>query len=168
MSTSYVRPNNLRPIRLLIGSLVFLIITGGAGLGATKTWTGGGADNNVSTAANWGGTTPVANDDVQFAGSVRVIPNLDVSLAINSLSFNSGAAAFTIGGNNLATVSSGGVTNNSTNTQTINNPIALAAAQTWSATSGNLVFGGNVANGGFLLPALAVWPVVSARRSLAA
>jgi autotransporter-associated beta strand protein len=33
---------------------------------ATRTWTGGGADSNWTTAANWGGTAPVAGDSLGF------------------------------------------------------------------------------------------------------
>ena len=37
------------------------------------TWTGGGGDNNWTTAANWGGTAPVAGDDLVFpAGAARL------------------------------------------------------------------------------------------------
>ncbi|MEY2488319.1 MAG: hypothetical protein QOC70_261, partial [Verrucomicrobiota bacterium] len=116
-----------------------------------KTWTGGGADNNTSTAGNWGGVAPVANDDLAFAGSVRLTPNQVAALTINSLSFNSGASAFTLGGAAYTIRTAAGVTNNSAATQTINNAIILSIAQTWSATSGSLVFGGNITNGGFLL-----------------
>jgi autotransporter-associated beta strand protein len=117
---------------------------------ATRTWTGGGPNDNASVAANWGGTAPVANDDIAFAGTIRLTPNQNSVGTINSISFNSGAGAFTLGGA-LLTISSGGITNNSVNTQTINNAITLSAAQNWSATSGSLVIGGAVANGGFLL-----------------
>jgi len=67
------------------------------------------------------------------------------------LSFNSGAGAFTLGGARYTIRTAAGVTNNSAATETINNAITLGIAQTWSATTGNLVFGGNIANGGFLL-----------------
>jgi autotransporter-associated beta strand protein len=33
---------------------------------ATRTWTGGGADSNWTTAANWGGTAPVVGDSLVF------------------------------------------------------------------------------------------------------
>lgn len=115
--------------RVLACTLVFLILTGGTVLGATKTWPGGGPNDNTSIWAKLGGTAPVANDDLAFAGNLRLTPNQVAALAVNSLSFNSGAGAFTIGGA-LYTVNSGGITNNSTSTQTINNTITLSAAQT--------------------------------------
>lgn len=108
------------------------------------------ADNNTSTGANWlGGAAPSANDDLVFGGSLRLTPNQVAALTIGSLTFNSTAGAFTLGGAAYTINTSAGVTNNSTNTETINNAITLGIAQTWTASSGNLVFGGNVANGGF-------------------
>ena len=34
----------------------------------SRTWTGAGADNNWTTPGNWGGTAPVAGDDLVFPG----------------------------------------------------------------------------------------------------
>jgi autotransporter-associated beta strand protein len=78
---------------------------------------------------------------------------MDANWSINSLTFNSGAGAFTLSstGGFVLTIQGGGITNNSASTETINNAITLGAAQTWSATSGALSFGGNITNGGFLL-----------------
>src|SRR4051812_33447247 len=33
---------------------------------ATRTWTGAGADNSMTDAGNWGGSAPVAGDDLVF------------------------------------------------------------------------------------------------------
>ena len=119
-------------------------------------WNGGGGDNKWSTGTNWvGGIAPLnlGTAAVAFAGSTRLTPDMDANWNILSLTFNSGAGAFSLGstGNFTLTIQNGGLTNNSTSTETINNAITLGAAQTWSATSGNLVFGGNIANGGNLL-----------------
>lgn len=117
---------------------------------ATFTWDGGGADNNVTTAQNWvGDTVPAANSDIIWAGTTRLNVNVDIGGPANTWTYNNTAGAFVIGG--AAFTIANGITNNSTNTQTINNAITLTLAQTWSAASGNLVFGGNIANGGFLL-----------------
>ena len=45
---------------------------------ATATWTGGGADNNWTNALNWGGTAPVAGDDLVFpvGAARRAIPTI--------------------------------------------------------------------------------------------
>ena len=121
-----------------------------------QTWNGGGANNLWSTGANWtGGIAPVNNGTaaLAFAGSTRLTPDMDANWNILSLAFNSAAGAFTLGstGAFTLTIQGGGITNNSASTETINNAITLGAAQTWSATSGALSFGGNIANGGFLL-----------------
>lgn len=117
---------------------------------ATFTWDGGGADNNVTTPQNWvGDVLPGANSDIIWAGTTRLNVNVDIGGPALTWTFNNTAGAFIISG--AAFTISNGITNNSTATQTINNAITLTGAQTWSAASGNLVFGGNIANGGFLL-----------------
>lgn len=117
---------------------------------ATFTWDGGGANNNVTTAQNWvGDVLPAANSDIIWAGTTRLNVNVDVGGPARSYTFDSTAGAFVISG--AAFSISNGITNNSTSTQTINNAVTLTLAQTWSAASGNLVFGGNIDNGGFLL-----------------
>ena len=52
---------------LLIGGVIFSLL-GAKVRAADKTWTGSGGDNNRSTGANWGGTAPVNNDNLIFAG----------------------------------------------------------------------------------------------------
>jgi autotransporter-associated beta strand protein len=119
---------------------------------AIKTWNGGGGSNNWSSSNNWGGTgAPAAGDSLFFGGSTRLAPNNDLTAntSFAGITFNAAAGAFTLGGNSITL--GGNVTNNSAATETINNAITLGIAQTWSATSGNLVFGGAIANGGFLL-----------------
>jgi autotransporter-associated beta strand protein len=124
-----------------------------------QTWDGGGGDNlwnNGGASGNWTGAAAPANNgtaDITFGGSNRLTPDMDANWSISSLTFDSGAGAFTLGstGGFTLTIQGGGVTNNSTSTETIDNAITLGAAQTWNATSGNLSFGGNIDNGGFLL-----------------
>jgi autotransporter-associated beta strand protein len=128
----------------------FLLVTPHANAQTTDTWTGGGADNLVLNNANWDtGQFPQTGDSLIFAGVIRLTPTLNSALSIASISFASGAGAFVLGGTGTYTISTGaGVTNSSTNTETINNAITLGVAQTWYATSGNLVFGGNVNTNG--------------------
>jgi autotransporter-associated beta strand protein len=123
---------------------------------AGTTWDGGGANSLWSTANNWNPNGVPANNgtaSLAFAGTTRLTPDMDANWSINSLTFNSGAGAFTLGstGGFVLTIQGGGITNNSASTETINNAITLGTAQTWSATSGGLTFGGNITNGGFLL-----------------
>lgn len=117
---------------------------------ATYTWDGGGANNNVTTAANWvGDVVPTANADVIWAGTIRLAVNIDVGGPARTYTFDNTAGAFVIGG--AAYTLSDGITNNSTATETINAAVTLTSAQTWNAATGNLVYGGNIGNGGFLL-----------------
>lgn len=116
-------------------------------------------------AANWsinttpiaGGTYTVVSGDALFFGtsSTTTLNNNLSAATYAGLTFNSGADAYTIGGNSFTLT--GNVTNNSTSTQTINTNIAISGARTFSATSGQLVFGG--ADGTSWPPAsLPVWP----------
>jgi autotransporter-associated beta strand protein len=117
---------------------------------ATCTWDGGGANNNVTTAANWvGDVVPTANADVIWAGTTRLAVNIDAGGPARTYSFDNTAGAFVISG--AAYTLSDGITNNSAVTQTINAAVTLTSAQTWNAATGNLVYGGNIGNGGFLL-----------------
>ena len=123
---------------------------------AVFTWDGGGTTNdNWSTAANWVGDVVPPNNgsaDIIFAGSTRLSPNADANWSVTSLSFSAGAGAFQLGGNQL-TIGGGGISNNSSITQMINDPIVLGAGQTWNANSGALMLGvaGTVDTAGFPL-----------------
>jgi len=131
----------------LVLLLTLLLITTSAP-GAVFLWDGGGTDNNWSTANNWNPNGAPAQpgtgvDDFQFAGGTRTTPNMQASYNLNSITFNSGASAFTIGSGVFTLTLQSGVTNNDNSTQTINiNTITLGAAQTWSAAAADLTFGG--------------------------
>jgi autotransporter-associated beta strand protein len=136
--------------RVLAFMLVFFFIhTGGTVLGANKTWNGGASDNNWSSGGlfgNWGTlvAAPTAGDSLSFAGGTRTTPNNDIAAdtSFAGIAFNSGAAAFTIGGNRITL--GGNVTNNSTSVQTINLAMILSADRTFttSASGGDLTIGG--------------------------
>jgi hypothetical protein len=127
------------------GLLLALVLSAGSeSRAADFTWSGGGADNNWNTLGNWLGGVAPPNDGsaaIVFSGAVRPTPNVNANWDILSLSFAADAGAFTVGGNPL-TIEGGGITNSSTTGQTINNSITMGAAQTWSANTGPLTFGG--------------------------
>jgi len=140
----------------------WLILSTALTLGAAKvahaqtssadTWLGN--SSALFNGSNWtgGNNPPLSGDSLFFgpagtAGSVLtdnwLMPG---SYNIAGLTFNVGAAAYTInpsGANNGFTLT-GGVTNNSTNTQTINDLIFVTAVQTFTTTAG----GGNITLGG--------------------
>jgi hypothetical protein len=93
-------------------------------------WDGGGSDNNWSSALNWADNiTPTNNGtaDVTISGSTRLTPTVDVPWDINSLTFSSGSK-FTLGGSAL-TIGSGGIINQSSTIQKLNNSVVLSADQ---------------------------------------
>ena len=110
-----------------------------ASYAGTFNWDGGGADGNWSTADNWAGNTAPVEDDgwhtFVFDTSNQLNSNLDFDpgnngFNTNDITFASGAGAFTLSGSSidmLGAASSGAadgiadITNNSANTQTINN-----------------------------------------------
>ncbi len=111
--------------------------------------------NATFTGNNWtpGTTTPgaatgtiLAGDSLYFGVSsiTALNENEAAGFSIGGFTFNSGASAYTITGNSFAL--SGGITNNSTALQTINNAFTMAATNTFTTTTG----GGNLALGGVI------------------
>ncbi len=110
----------------------------------TATWSGGGANANWSTAANWGGAALAAGAGLQFAGTTGLDSQNDMppGLQVNGMTFASDAGAFVLSGNALNL--GGGIVNNSAATQTIALPLALAGDQTLDAAAGNLQVSGDI------------------------
>ncbi len=120
---------------------------------AQSEWVGSGTNDHWSTGGNWLVNLPPANDgsiNILFTGNTRLTPVVDTAWSIRSLGFQAASGAFVISGSAL-TIGTGGVATSSAALQTINTAITMGAAQTWSATTGDLTFGGPVNNGGFLL-----------------
>jgi len=119
----------------------------------TRIWDGGGADNNWTTAANWDyDLAPIAGDDLQFAGMTRLTPSNDFSsTSFKSISFNTGAGNFVVGGNALTLSNASAITSNATaGTMTLNTNVTFTSASTISSTAGGaLIIAGTIANGGF-------------------
>jgi autotransporter-associated beta strand protein len=117
-----------------------------------RVWTGGSTvDSNWSTANNWqNGLAPsLAGNNVVFAGTTGLLPNLDNDYSVSSLVFSNTAGSYSLGssaGDSL-TIGSGGLINDSANPQMVNIPIVLGAAQTMDAAAGNLAFNSNVTGG---------------------
>ncbi|HEV2693408.1 MAG TPA: autotransporter-associated beta strand repeat-containing protein, partial [Verrucomicrobiae bacterium] len=119
----------------------------------SQTWNGVGVNANWSTGANWvSGVSPVTSDFVTFAGSTQLAPSMDANYNLAGLAFNSTAGSFVLGSpSSVLTLSANGITNNSANTETVNTPLALTTAETFSAAAGNLVLGQQVDTGGNLV-----------------
>ena len=140
------------------------LVTNGAGASGPdivvfppKIWDGGGADNNLNTANNWGrgggyNETPKEYDVMVLAGNTRLTPNNNISSGSEfaSLIFSNNAGAFTFGGN---TIHFDTITNHSTAVQTINANLGFSYATehfstnrvfSVSSNTGSLVLNGNL------------------------
>ncbi len=147
----------MRVSALLTAVCMFALASSiGPARAADFTWNGGGADDNWTTGANWGGTAPagVSSDSLFFGGTTRLTPVVD-SLdpwTVNKIIFNSGAGAFGITGNPITFGGTGGevMRNNSAATQTIVNDLNWKGQVT--AQSGDIVLNGDITlNGGMLV-----------------
>jgi len=116
---------------------------------AIETWSTAPASSSWN-ATNWTGTNnpPITGDSLVFGNSTQTTLNNDLttgSFNIAGITFNAGAPAYTISGNAFALT--GGITNNSTNLQTINDAFSMTAARTFT-TVGGITLGGNVTGTG--------------------
>jgi len=132
--------------------LALAVFSAPQAMAASRTWDGGGANTNWSTAANWD-VLPVANDDLTFNGTTRLTNNnnLTANTTFTGIAFASGAGAFVLGGNQITL--GGSVFNYSTSLQTINLNMILSGQPTFSAASGKgdfLVNGILSGTGGFI------------------
>ncbi|MFO1488383.1 MAG: hypothetical protein U1F83_05035 [Verrucomicrobiota bacterium] len=114
---------------------------------ADKTWDGGGDQSSWSgSPANWDlDTAPVANDRLFFDGGIGLFPNNNFAADTDfgGITFNPGAGAFTISGSEIDLAANAGVTNLSSNVQTISANIDNNGAnKVHNAFAGDLVYTG--------------------------
>ena len=117
---------------------------------ATGTWTGGGSDNNWSTADNWGGTVPAAGDTLVFNGTARCtnVNDWAADVSVGGITFASTAGQFLLSGSRINL--GGGVVNNASTTQRINFDMVLDVMRTLNAASGNFYLNGTLSGNGGL------------------
>jgi hypothetical protein len=110
-------------------------------MAAAKTWTGGGADGNWSTVANWAGAVaPAAGDDLMFpAGAARLSNNNDLGAgtSFNSIAFTGPVGGYTLAGNAISLVA--GITAANSGLNTLSFPVTLTASQTFSSDGDRLI-----------------------------
>lgn len=100
---------------------------------ATRTWTGT-SSNLWSVAANWGGTAPVAGDDLVFpagAANQSTMNDFAAGTSFNSIAITGGS--YTLAGNAI-TLGAGGLSV-SVPLQQISLPITLGTSQMWQTTA---------------------------------
>lgn len=122
---------------------------------AAKTWTGGGSDDNMNTAANWAGdSAPQAGDDLVFPANIskRTIENnFTAGTSFNSITFNgtaSGNSRYIINGNSMVLVAGiNGAMIGEGSLHRINTPLTLNANQTITTTADTALRLGGVISG---------------------
>jgi autotransporter-associated beta strand protein len=114
---------------------------------ANDTWSGASlTTGNWSDAGNWS-TLPGSGDSLFFAGSTRLANTNDFTgYSFNGVTISSGAGGFFLYGNSFTL--GGGITNSSSSSAVINNPMVLGASQTLNAASGGLTLAGVISDGG--------------------
>lgn len=131
---------------LVLGTL--LVISSNV-MAATRTWTGT-TSGTWSVAANWGGTAPVAGDDLVFpTGPTTLITTNDfgAGTGFNSITFT--GSGYTLNGNAIALGSQ--IVMNTTGTNTVNLAISLPGARTFSfigVTNQVIIFNGIISGTG--------------------
>lgn len=139
---------------LLASSSLFVLATPHA-FAATKTWDGGGSDNNMTTGANWNGdSAPSAGDDLVFPANIsdRTITNdFTAATSFNSITFSGTATQdsnYTISGNSMTLVA--GITHSMTGSfstgATISMALILNGTQTFN-NGGSLSISGTLSLG---------------------
>ena len=133
----------------LFGSQPFDYATGSIQIAspdpATRTWVGGGADNNLGTAANWGGSPLGAGESVVFGAAgigspspVNEAPRTVGAITFETTGYNLGGAA--------ALTAAGPISAQPGVAATISAPVELAAAggPVSAAAGATLTFAGDV------------------------
>ena len=125
------------------------------------TWTGGGADNNWSTPANWAGNAAPGNGShvtINTDGNNPTNYDLAGEVSLASVTLENGAVddALTVSGNPVKLAAGGYITNNRTGANTTQlGSVALGGATTitQAASSSALSVAGVISGGGSLVKA---------------
>jgi autotransporter-associated beta strand protein len=154
-----VRPSGIHRFAAWTACVVVAVSTAVAPrvANAQVTWSGTGANTSWSTAGNWSSSlSSNFNSALVFAGSSGLTNSNDLtSGTATSITFNSGAGAFVIGGNAITLGSGGSITNNSSNLQTLNLNLSLpgAGTVTTNGSGGTITLGGTVSGAAALTKA---------------
>jgi autotransporter-associated beta strand protein len=117
-----------------------------------QTWSGNATPNtNWTTNTNWVGNVVPVNTGaatITFSGTTNLLSTVDTNYSIMGLRYFNTAGSYTIAnsGGSVLTIGTGGITDSSTNLETISSLIALGATQNWNVV-GTLVVSGNVSGG---------------------
>src|SRR6185369_8592940 len=155
MNTTYISR-----LYYIFGSLfAALLVSSQPVSAATDTWTGSGANNTWTNALNWGVFAPSPGDFLAWgSGPTTSSNNFPAGTVFGNITFNSGAASFTLTGNrivltNLYDIANGlvlspgtafgSISNNSASSQFVNLPVEFMHGYHYVVTTnGNLNLGG--------------------------
>lgn len=147
-SSMHIPPRSLA--RLSSFGALALITTAAAR--AQFTWNGGSSsDSNWGTGANWvGGTAPsTSGQALIFAGTVRLAPIVNTPWSVTSITVNSGAGSFVIGGSAITLTGGGGITNNASSGITFSAAISFGSTNTtFSPSSATITLNGVLSGSG--------------------
>ena len=123
---------------------------------AVSTWVGSSGTSDWATAADWGGTALASGNSIIFTSTNNstttpantITDDEAAGWTVAGITFNSGALAYTLTGNSFALT--GGITNSSTNLETINDAMTMTGVQTITMTAGggNVTLAGNISGAG--------------------
>jgi len=126
----------------ILYAAISLAVVTAPSFAAVKTWDGGGSNDNWQTGPNWNAdTAPLADDQLVFAGTVRLNAANDFAAGtlFNGFTFPTGAGTFNLSGNSVTltrgisagngTVSGGTIINSSANPQNLSLPIQLSTGK---------------------------------------
>src|SRR5262249_32633016 len=127
-----------------------LVVTSAAAVGyywkgdKSSVWNTYDISGNTNWYTDTTGTTnvmgiPVSTTNVFFtvtSGATNLTNTLGADTSILSLNFTSASGSVTIGGANTLTIGTGGITNLSSNTQTLSTNVILGSNQTWLNNGG--------------------------------
>lgn len=110
----------------------------------------GSTSNDFTANANWvSGSAPggVYANGVQFEGSTNTNVQIGSNTSIQGIRFASGASSFALAGAGIITLNNaGGISNFSSNQQTISNSITFSANQNLFTSGGDLVLSGTLSS----------------------
>ena len=119
------------------------VLAAGIACAAERTWIGGGADDNWSTAGNWDSGTPLNGDSLTFTGNVQQANYNDVSgLVLGSMSFAEGG--FFLDGSEIGLTA----VTNATGDNECSLPLSFGAGAHAQALGGTLTLDGVINNNG--------------------
>ena len=116
--------------------------------GALEVWDGNASpDNTWSNALNWANdTVPLPGDFVTFGGTQQLTPDMETSYSIGSLTFASTAGGFNITNSASTLTLTGGVTNNSVNSEALSVGVSLIGNPTFNTAAGDIVISNQVSD----------------------